>query len=373
MGAIIVAAMFCGMNFTTTGIEFGRSEPSIVRVVSHKVLTVPLPATEKQSAGQGLARKAVQPQEGSQSVSRLETSRAGQDSQKNTRNGVFVEDPSPSPYSSLGSPYPLRPFPSPLSSTRPDHRSAKASKAKMYATPNARSSVPSSSSLPLGIDSGFSQQHKSSMGKASLKVQSMPEKSSSLEISRPNGGFSDAKLVRTKTIKGAPKKRVRFAMNAQENHMSQRPDPSKEASSSDDSDCSYIDPPPMAYLERARLRPSKPSNTLRQRSFRVAPATTGHRSSRYSADSPVAGAFRRSKGQSMASKGHARVRPLDPIIAVCPDQEKGEGRDTFSQPPTVIKSILKNTSAEHQATPSDDDKENNLQYDERSGLAFRDV
>lgn len=201
----------------------------------------------------------------------------------------------------------------------------------------------------------------------------MPKKSSPLENSKVNGGFSDTKPVKRKAIKGPPKKRVRFARNGQENQIAQELDPSKEPSSSDDSDCSYIDPPPMANLERARSRPIKPFDTLEQQPFRMAPVRTGHRSSKYSAGSPVAGAFHRSNGQSMISKGNARVRPLDPVVMVSPDQEEGEGRGTFSQSPTVIKSILKNTSAEQQATPLDDDKENNLQYDERLGLAFRDV
>lgn len=162
-------------------------------------------------------------------------------------------------------------------------------------------------------------------------------------------------------------------MDVQENHKALEPSPLSDASSSDDSDCSYIDPPPMVDLERSRSRPSKPSDTLERHPYRLVPVTTGHRSSRDSAGSPVAGAFTRSTGQSTASKGHARVRPLDPVVLVYPDQEEVEGRDRLSQSPTVIKPILKDTSAKYHATPLDDDKENNLQYNERLGLAFRDV
>jgi len=319
--------MFCGMNFTTTGIEFGQMKPSILRVEHYQPLTAAVPMSETQLANGTpiLATKATQRGERVLAAPQLGQKRAkGQN----------------------------RRLAGPLETKR-------------------WSNASSSSSLSDNRHScGLTKKNTS---KAASAGQSISKDSRSLASHKSHQSQNDSQPLKKKAVESPPEKRVRFAMDVQERTVPPDPGPPSETCSSDGSDCSYIDPPPPTEPEGAISGHTNLPNASESHRYRPGSMTVRSQPAKRFANKPNFDSSLRSKGQSAVSKAPPGTRLPEPIVVIWSDLKESNGKESSSRRPTVIKTALKNSFAGQHSTASNNDKENSLGYDERLGLTFRDV
>lgn len=148
---------------------------------------------------------------------------------------------------------------------------------------------------------------------------------------------------------------------------------SSESSSSDGSACSYIDPPPPTEPEgtipgHARVPKASRSHRARPTSLESKPRL----SNRFATNS-IFIATTHPKSQQAVLKTPSTTRPPDPVVVIWSDPQESHGETLDSKRPIGVKAALKNSSTSQGSTWFNYDKENLVQYDERSGSAFRDV
>lgn len=365
--------MFCCMNFTTTGIEFRTSRPRILRVEYYPPLTAAVPVTEKQLVSEVpiSATKATQADEMAVVAPQLGQKRAAQDSSakpKKARKKPSIEDltfSSSSSSTSSSSSWSLPSSPSTTGAKDRDRRSRDSMRAQRWFNAESSSSL---------SDDGHScGLNKKDTSKASYAGQPIFEMSKDLANRKNHQSQEDSQPVKNTAIKGPPPKRVRFAMDVEQGNVPPQPDPPCETSSSDGSDCSYIDLPPSIGPEAAVSGHAHLSNASESRRYRPATITVIPHPAKRFADKPIPGLPLRSNRQSATSKTPSRTRRPDPVVVMGSALKKKNRKEPSSQLPVVIKTALKNSSTGQRSTACNDDKENSLQCDERLGLTFRDL
>ena len=364
--------MFCGMNFTTTGIEFGTSRPRITRVEHYPPLTAAIPETERQLACGSpiLATKATQSETMAVVTPQSVLKRAAQDPSAKPKKAckqAHVEEPkcsSSSSSTSSSSSWCLPSSPSTINANGQDRHLAEPLKANKW-----------SNAEPSGFMNVNGQSCESTKNVTSKAGAANQPRSKNPKILASRGNHQSritSQPVNKKAINGLPEKRVRFAMDIQERNVSRQPEPPSETSSSDGSDCSYIDLPIRTRPEDAFSGHSHPVASQPYRYWPASMTILPQPAKRF-ADKPTPDLPPRSKGQPGISKTPSKTRAPEPIVVMGSGLKKSNHKVPSSQHPAVLKSALKNPFIGQHSTASNDDKENSLQYDERLGLTFRDL
>ncbi len=366
-------AMFCGMNFTTTGIECGTSRARALRVEDYTPLTAAVPLTKKHIASEVpfSATKATQTERLVVVAPQLGQKRAAQGSSANpkkARKKTFVENPEYSSSSSSTPPSSLWSLPSSPSTTWAkdhDRRSAEPLEARKLFNAESSSS--------LNGDGHSCELSKNDTSKAASADRSTSKQSKPLADHKSHRGENHSQPAQKKGNKAPPEKRVRFALDVQEKFVSPHRDPPSETSSSDGSDCSYIDLPAPTGPDNAIPGHTHVFNASEPYRYGPASMTIYPRPVKRFANKPFLGLPSDLKNQSVTSKTPLRTRAPEPIVVLGSGLKKSNRQQLTSQLPAVIKTIMKNPPTEQRSITSNDDKENSLQYDERLGLTFRDL
>lgn len=360
------------MNFTTTGIEFRTSRPRILRVEHYPPLIAAIPETERQLACGTpiLATKATRTETMAVVTPQSVLKRAAQDPSakpKKSCKQTHVEEPkysSSSSSTSSSSSWCLPSSPSTINANGQDRHLAEPLKANKWF--NAESSG------SMNINGQSCELTKNVTGKAGAAD---PPRSKSPKLLASRGNHQsriNSQAVKKKALKGLPEKRVRFAMDVQEQNVSRQPEPLSETSSSDGSDCSYIDLPIRTRPDDAFSGHTHPVASQPYRYWPASKPIVPQPAKRF-ADRPTPELPPRSKGQSGILKTPYKTRAPEPIVVMGSGLNKSNHKVPSSQHPAVLKSALKNPVIGQHSTASNDDKENSLQYDERLGLTFRDL
>lgn len=350
-----------------TGIEFRTSRLRSVRVEYYQPLTAAVPVTEKQLASEVpiSTTKATQTERIAVVSSQLSQKRAAQDSSakpKKVRNKPCIMDPKFSSSSSSTS-----------SSSSPSTTGAKDRDRRSTESMKAQRCFNAESSSYLGDHGHSCELIKKDTSKAAFVVQPTFKKSNDLENREHHQRQEDSQPVKKKAVEDPPRKRVRFAMDVQKSIVPTHSDPPSETSSSDGSDCSYIDLPPSTGPEDTILGHTQLSDASESHRHRLASMTVVPESAKRFADKPIPGLPLRSNRQSAISKTPSRTRRPEPVVVMGSALKKSNRKEPSSQLPVVFKPALKDSSAGQRSTACNDDKENSLQRDERLGLTWRDL